>query len=62
MKKYVNGKILEMTEADIERSKARASAHKARTDSSVYEKRIKDLEQMVEKLVAEKESKENPEE
>ena len=61
MKKYVNGKILDMTEADIERSKARANAHKARTDSFVYEKRIKDLEQLVEKLVAEKDSKETQE-
>ena len=53
MKKYFNGQIVDMTEKDIAKSKERAKKrNNEQVNNSVYEKRIKDLEQLVEKLLA----------
>ncbi len=53
MKKYVNGKIIEMTEADIAKRESRIShrpnAHKNAPD---YEARVKELENTVAELLA----------
>ena len=52
MKKYVNGQIIDMTEKDIAKSKERAKKHNNdKVNNSIYERRIKDLEQLVEKLL-----------
>lgn len=62
MKKYVNGKIIDMTEKDIARAQARKPRHETKTDNSVYEKRIADLEQLVENLLAQQAEPETKEE
>ena len=52
MKKYANGQIVDMTEKDIVKFKERAKKrNNEQANNSVYEKRIKDLEQLVEKLL-----------
>lgn len=52
MKKYVNGKIVDMTEADIARAKARAMKNReSQNTSSHYENRIKELEATVTTLL-----------
>ena len=52
MKKYVNGKIVEMTETDIEKRKARISNRpNARKNASDQEQRIKELEATVATLL-----------
>lgn len=62
MKKYVNGKIVEMAEADIAKREARANrrpnAHKNTPD---YEKRVKELESTVAELLAQIKKEEAPE-
>lgn len=53
MRKYVNGKILEMTEADIERAKSRSGKRaRPQADTSSYETRIQELEDTVATLLA----------
>ena len=53
MKKYINGKIVEMTETDITKRKSRAKNRpNARKNTSDYEVRIKELEDVVAKLLA----------
>ena len=53
MKKYVNGKIVEMTEADIAKRESRINhrpnSHKNTSD---YEARVKELENTVTELLA----------
>ena len=52
MKKYVNGKIVEMTETDIEKRKARISNRlNARKNTPDQEQRIKELEATVATLL-----------
>lgn len=52
MKKYVNGKIVEMTETDIEKRKARISNRpNARKSTPDQEQRIKELEATVATLL-----------
>lgn len=52
MKKYVNGKIVEMTEADIVKREARANRRlNAHKNASDYEKRVKELESTVAELL-----------
>ena len=51
MKKYVNGKIVDMTEEDIAKRRARISG-KPQKDISEYENRIKELENTIAKLIA----------
>lgn len=52
MKKYVNGKIVEMTETDIEKRKARISNRpNARKNAPDQEQRIKELEATVATLL-----------
>lgn len=52
MKKYVNGKILDMTGEDINRRNARLNNRpNARNKASDYEARIKELEATVETLL-----------
>ena len=48
MNKYVNGKIVKMTEADVEKAKARRLNRKSRNDSSAT--RIKALEDEIKEL------------
>lgn len=56
MNKYINGKIVKMTEADIQKKEARANNRpNARKNTSNYETRIKELEDMVAKLLGEQE-------
>lgn len=63
MKKYVNGKIVEMTEADITKRKSRANNRpNARKNASDYEVRIKELEDVVAKLLAQQNTEEASEE
>lgn len=53
MKKYVNGKIVEMTEADIAKRETRANRRpNAHKNTSNYEKRVKELESTVAELLA----------
>lgn len=53
MKKYVNGKVVEMTEADIANREARANRRpNARNNTSDYEVRVKELENTVTELLA----------
>ena len=52
MKKYVNGKLLDMTSEDINRRNARLNNRpNARSKTSDYEARIKELEVTVETLL-----------
>lgn len=56
MKKYVNGKIIEMTETDIAKRESCINRRpNARKNTSNYETRIKELEDMVAKLLGEQE-------
>ncbi len=60
MKKYVNGKIVDMTEEDIAKAKARTNRyHKPQIDTSDYENRIKELENTIAKLMAKSEEPES---
>lgn len=53
MKKYVNGKIVEMAEADIAKREARTNRrHNARKNTPDYEARVKELENVVAELLA----------
>lgn len=53
MKKYVNGKIVEMTEADIAKRESRIGHRpNSRKDASDYETRVKELENTVAELLA----------
>lgn len=53
MKKYVNGKIVEMTEADIAKRETRTNhRHNARKNIPDYEARVKELENVVAELLA----------
>lgn len=53
MKRYINGKIIEMTEADIAKRESRIS-HRPnfRKNASDYEARVKELENTVAELLA----------
>jgi hypothetical protein len=52
MKKYINGKIVEMTEADIAKREARNhNKSNVRKNASAQEARIKELEQIVSTLL-----------
>lgn len=62
MKKYVNGKIVEMTEADIVKREARANRRlNAHKNASDYEKRVKELENTIAELLAQIKKEEGPE-
>lgn len=62
MKKYVNGKIVEMTEADIVKREARTNRRpNARKNASDYEARVKELESTVAELLAQIKKEEAPE-
>ena len=62
MKKYVNGKIVEMTEADIAKREFRISHRpNARKNTPDYEKRVKELENTVAELLAQIKKEEAPE-
>lgn len=53
MKKYVNGKIIEMTEADVAKRESRINNRlNARKNASNYESRIKDLENTISTLLS----------
>lgn len=53
MKKYVNGKITEMTEADIAKRKSRINNRQnAHNNTSDYEAKVKELEETVKKLMS----------
>lgn len=53
MRKYVNGKILEITEEDIaKRNRRFGDRTKSRNNTSEYEKRVKELETVVAELQA----------
>lgn len=53
MKKYVNGKIMEMTESDVAKRESRiGSRPNAHKNTSDYEKRVKELEDTVAVLLA----------
>ena len=59
MKKYVNGKIVEMTEEDINKRNSRiANRPNSRKDTSKYEARVKELEDTVAKLLAQQSAEE----
>ena len=53
MKKYINGKIVEMTEVDISKREARFS-HRQNSRKNIldYEARVKELESTVAELLA----------
>lgn len=62
MKKYVNGKIVEMTEADISKRESRISCRpNARKNTSDYEARVKELESTVAELLDQIKEEEAPE-
>ena len=51
MKKYVNGKLYDMTEEDIQKRNIRIGQHKnSRKGTSDYERRIAELEKTIETL------------
>ena len=53
MNKYINGKLVEMTEADIAKREVRANRRpSARKNDSAQEARIKELEHTVATLLA----------
>lgn len=53
MKKYVNGKIVEMTEADVVKRESRiGNKPNARKNASDYESRIKELENTISTLLS----------
>ena len=53
MKKYVNGKIIEMTEADVTKRESRINNRlNARKNASDYESRIKELENTISTLLS----------
>ena len=53
MKKYVNGKIVEMTEADIAKRESRINNRpNARRNAFDYEAKVKELESTVAELLA----------
>lgn len=63
MKKYVNGKIVEMTEADTAKRESRTNNRpNARKNASDYEARIKELEDVVAKLLTQQNTEEANEE
>lgn len=62
MKKYVNGKIIEMTKADISKRESRISRRSnARKNASDYEARVKELENTVAELLTQIKKEEAPE-
>ena len=59
MKKYVNGKIIEMTEIDIKKRESRINNRlNSRNRASNYEAKVKELEEVVAKLLAQQNTKE----
>lgn len=61
MKKYVNGKIVEMTEADIAKRESRISHRSnSRKSASDYETRVKELENTVAELLSQIKEEEAP--
>lgn len=52
MKKYINGKLYEMTEEDKLKIRERFNNLRKRDDVSAYERRIKELENAVEQLLS----------
>ena len=59
MKKYVNGKIIEMTETDIKKRESRINNRlNSRNRASNYEAKVKELEEVVAKLLAQQNTKE----
>lgn len=62
MKRYVNGKIVEMTEADVAKRKSRiGNRPNSRKNASDYEARVKELENTVAGLLAQIKEEEAPE-
>lgn len=52
MKKYVNGKIIEMTEADIAKRQSRISHRSgSRNNTAAYETKVKELEETISVLL-----------
>ena len=62
MKKYVNGKVVEMTEADIAKREARANRRpNARKNATDYEARVRELETIVAELLSKQNTTEDQE-
>lgn len=62
MNKYINGKIVEMTDADIAKKESRINHRpNSRKNASEYETRVKKLEATVAELLAQIKEKEAPE-
>lgn len=59
MKRYINGKIVEMTEVDIAKRESRINHRpNARKNTYDYEAKVKELEEVVAKLLAQQNTKE----
>lgn len=59
MNKYINGKIIKMTEVDIAKRESRINNRpNARKNASDYEARVKELENIVAELLAKQSAEE----